>query len=124
MKNGRAPAAILCSLLLLYLVWAALHDICRADETDYTLEYSVLALAVFALAFIHRWVFRSLTDKGKLVWLSAAAAIVLLFDLAAISATFRPKYPNDAAVGTAFLAISLPLLGFVCYRTVRVASRG
>ncbi len=94
-----------------------------SSETDYTLEYGVLALAVPAFALVHRWVFPALTSKGKLTWLSAAAAIILLFDLAALSAKFQPKYPNDAAVGTAFLALSLPLLGWVCYRVARAGSR-
>ena len=39
---------ITVALVLLALDWAALHDIVKANEPDYTLEYGMLAFSVVA----------------------------------------------------------------------------
>ena len=41
---------ITVALVLLALDWAALHDIVKANEPDYTLEYGMLAFSVVAFA--------------------------------------------------------------------------
>jgi hypothetical protein len=105
-------------LVALFFVWGALHDISRGGESDYTLEYIALAIGAVALACIHRQALRILTPKRRRVWLWITIGVMALFDLAALSARLHPKYPNDAAVGTAFLAVTLPLLALVCYQAI------
>lgn len=116
MKKEHWPLFAGGATCMLYLVWAALHDISRADGSDYTLEYALLALSVPVFALIYRKAFRILTTRGKLAWLAATAGVLLLFDLSALSARLNPKYANDVVVGTTFLAAGLPLLGYVGYR--------
>ena len=70
------------------------------------------------LAFIHRQALRILAPKRRRVWLWSMIGVMALFDLAALSARLNPKYPNDRAVGTVFLAVTLPLLGLVCYQAI------
>ena len=118
MKDGNLRVLVAGALLPLYLVFAALHDISRADESDYTLEYICLALGAVGLAYIHRQALRTLTPKRRRMWLWAAIAVIALFDAAALSARLNPKYPNDAVVGTAFLAATLPLLGLLCFQAI------
>ena len=106
------------ALLALFFVWGALHDISRGDESDYTAEYIALAIGAVGLAFIHRQALRILAPKRRRVWLWVMIGVMALFDLAALSARLNPKYPNDQAVGTAFLAVTLPLLALVCYQAI------
>jgi hypothetical protein len=43
-------ACVAATLLLLALDWAAWHDILKANEPDYTLEYGMLAFSVVPFA--------------------------------------------------------------------------
>lgn len=118
MKDGTVWVLISGALLSLFLVYAALHDISRADESDYTLEYICLGLGAVGLVFVHRQALRTLAPKRRRVWLWAAIGVVALLDAAALSAHLNPKYPNDAVVGTLFLAATLPLLGLLCFQAI------
>ncbi len=106
------------ALLALFFVYAALHDISRADESDYTAEYIGLAVGAVGLVYIHRQALRILAPKRRRVWLWVTIGVMALFELAALNARLNPKYPNDRAVGTAFLAVTLPLLALVCYQAI------
>lgn len=118
MKDGTFGVLVSGALLALFFVYAALHDISRADESDYTFEYIALALGAAALIYIHRLALRKLAPKRRRVWLWAIIGVIALIDLAALNARLSPKYPNDRAVGTAVLAATLPLLGLVCFQAI------
>lgn len=124
MKNGTLGVLVLCALLALFLVYAALHGISRAGESDYTVEYIALAIGAVALAYIHSQAVRRLAPKRRRVWLWGMIGVMALFDLAALNARLNPKYPNDRAVGTAFLAVTLPLLGLVCFQAICPCCQG
>ncbi|MCE5309516.1 MAG: hypothetical protein LLG20_17880 [Acidobacteriales bacterium] len=106
------------ALIALYFIWAAGHDISRGDESNYTLEYIFLALGAAGLFFIHRQAMRILTFKARRAWLWITIGLIALSDVAALSTRLHPKYPNDAVVGTAFLAVTLPVLGLLCRRAI------
>jgi membrane protease YdiL (CAAX protease family) len=118
MKDGTLGVLVGGALLALFLVYAALHDISRAGESDYTAEYIGLAIGAVGLAYIHRQALRMLAPKRRRIWLWVMIGVMALFDLAALSASLNPKYPNDRAVGTAFLAVTLPLLGLACIQAI------
>jgi len=104
------------AVLMLYLIWAAGHDISRANSTDCTLEYSVLLLSVTALAVIWRKALQILGRRGRIAWLGATAAILVLYSLSALSASLNPKFGNDFIVGLVGLFVLFPLLGYVSHR--------
>jgi hypothetical protein len=118
MRDGREGFLVGGALLALFFVYAALHDISRAGESDYTAEYIGLAVGVVGLVYIHRQALRILAPKRRRVWLWVTIGVMALFELAALNARLYPKYPNDRAVGTAFLAVTLPLLALVCYQAI------
>ena len=118
MKNGTLGVLVPGALLALFFVYGALHDISRADQSDYTAEYAGLAVGAVALVYIHSQVLRMLAPKRRRIWLWVTFGVMALFDVAALSARLNPKYPNDRAVGTAFLAVTLPLLGLVCFQAI------
>jgi hypothetical protein len=118
MSDGRVGGLVGGALLAVFLVYGALHDISRADESDYAAEYAALAIGGAALAYIHHKALRILTPKARRAWLWVTIGVIVLFDLAALSVRLNPKYPNDAVVGTAFLAVTLPLLGLVCFQAI------
>jgi hypothetical protein len=120
---GYFPAITIGTVAVFYIVFAALHDISRADEIDYTLEYSFLALCVPAFVFLYRKAMRVLGDKGRIAWLTFAASMVLLFDLAAVSSVLHPKYGNDRSVGVSFLVVALPVAGLMMYHLARSFQR-
>jgi hypothetical protein len=122
MDDGRFVGSILSTLFVFFLVFAALHDISRADQTSYIAEYAALVISGAAFAFIYRKACQVLTFKSKLVWLALTGVLILLFDLAALEARLHPKYPNDWVVGSAFLAVTLPLLGLLGYQLIRHAA--
>lgn len=117
--SKQSLALILGAVVPLFLVWAALHDISRGDSDLF--EYAGLAIGVAVLAVIHRKASRILARREKLVWLAFSTAVLLLFDLSALSARVNPKYVNDVAAGSAFLFVSLPLLGYFGYHLVRTS---
>ncbi len=106
------------AVLSLYFVWAALHDIARGGESDYTLEYVFLALGVLALVFIHRMLLRMFTPNGRRVWRWVAIGVLLIVDAGALASRMNPKFPNDVVVGTAVLAATLPLLGLLVFQSI------
>ena len=124
MKDGALGVLVLCALVALFFVWGALHDISRGDESDYTLEYIALAIGAVGVAFIHRQALRILAPKRRRVWIWVTIGVIALFDLAALSARLNPKYPNDRAVATAFLAVTLPLLALVCSQAICPCCQG
>lgn len=52
--GGAAKGAVLAGAVTLFLVldWAALHDILKASESGYRLEYTVLAASVLFFGFV------------------------------------------------------------------------
>lgn len=120
MGDGRLIGLTLGAALVFFLVFGSLHDISQADETDYTLEYLVLVFSVPAFGWIYWKAFQILMPKGKAVWLAATGAVILLCDLSAVATLRHPKYANDPTVASSFLAATLPVLGLVCYRLIRV----
>jgi hypothetical protein len=118
MRDGREGFLVGGALLALFFVYAALHDISRAGESDYTAEYIGLAVGAVGLVYIHRQALRILAPKRRRVWFWVTIGVMALFELAALNARLYPKYPNDRAVGTAFLAVTLPLLALVCYQAI------
>jgi hypothetical protein len=118
MRDGREGFLVGGALLALFFVYAALHDISRAGESDYTAEYIGLAVGAVGLVYIHRQALRILAPKRRRVWLWVTIGVMALFELAALNARLNPKYPNDRAVGTTFLAVTLPLLALVCYQAI------
>jgi len=120
MGDGRLIGLTLGAALVFFLVFGSVHDISHADETDYTLEYLVLVFSVPAFGWIYWKAFRVLTPRGKTVWLAVTGAVILLCDLSAVAVLHHPKYANDPMVASSFLAATLPVLGLVCYRLIRV----
>lgn len=51
---GYLPAISIGTLIVFYLIWAALHDIAHASEPDYTLEYIALGLSIPAFGILYR----------------------------------------------------------------------
>ena len=117
---GFLPVIGVGTLLVFYLVWAALHDIARG-ERDPRFEYGVLAVSVPAFALLYRMALRLLRPQAKTAWLGGTGVLVLLFDLAALSARLRPRYPLDPMLGSLFLAVGLPLLVLISHHLVREA---
>ncbi len=97
---------------------AALHDISRAGQDNYALEYAFLAAGAVGWAFFNWRAMRILEPRMRRLWLWATMAVLVLLGAAALAARLRPRHPNDAAVGTAVLAVTLPLLGLVCYQLI------
>jgi hypothetical protein len=100
------------TLLVLYLVWAAFHDIAHG-ERDLTAEYTVLVLCVIAFAFLYRLTMSRLPVKARMVWLTGTGLLVLLFDVGAVNACLRPKYALDPLLGAIFLIAGVPVLGVI-----------
>jgi|GEM_PF-6376959 hypothetical protein len=118
MRDGRVGFLVGGALLALCCVWAALRDISRGDESNYTLEYIFLALGAAGLFYIHRQAMRILAFRARRAWRWTAIGLLALFDVAAVSVRLYPKYPNDVVVATAFLAVTLPVLGLLCRRAI------
>ncbi len=118
MRDRRGGFLIGGALIAMYCIWAAGHDISRGDESNYTLEYIVLALGAAGLFYIHRQAMRILAFKARRAWLWITIGLIALSDVAAVSVRLHPKYPNDAIVATAFLAVTLPVLGLLCRRAI------
>ena len=116
--SGSAAFLACGALGALGLILAALHDISRAGQNGYVLEYAFLATGAVGWALFHWRAMRILEPKARRLWLWATMAVLALLDSAALAARLRPRYPNDAAVGTAVLAATLPLLGLVCYQLI------
>ncbi len=123
MYTSRLTLLRAAAILTWALVWAALHDISRSAASDLTLEYAVLAISVPVFALVYGLAFRMLDSRGKTAWLGVTLGVLIVFDLSAASARFRPQYPNDFAVGSAFLAASLPVLAILSYRLLRMTQR-
>lgn len=120
MGDGRLIGLTLSAALVFFLVFGSLHDISHAEETDYTLEYLVLVFSVPAFGWIYWKAFQILTPRGKMAWLGVTGAVILLCDLSAVGTLRHPKYANDSIVASTFLAATLPVLGLVCYRLIRL----
>jgi hypothetical protein len=102
------------TLVVFYVIWAAMHDIAHG-AVDPTFEYAALALSVLAFAFLYRKALLILTPKFKVGWLTGVGLLMILFDVGALSANLRPKYPKDPILGALFLTASLPVLGLIIY---------
>ena len=113
------PAIAFGTLILFYLVWAALHDIAHGDEG--TVESIVLAISVPAFALLYRQALRVLTSKAKVAWLIGTGLLISLFNAGAVSSMLHPKYAKDPMLASAFLAAGLPVLGLIGYHLVREA---
>lgn len=110
MRDGRLILFILGALGLAYAMFSALHDISTGRQDSYWFESAFLAVSLPAAALLHWRATRTLPDRERLLWLLTASGLLMLFCVAAVSASVRPKHANDAAVGTAFLVIGIPLL--------------
>lgn len=109
-------------LFVFYLVWAAMHDIAHG-ERDTTLEYVALIISLPVFAFLYRVALLHLRPKARAVWLGGTGLLILLFDLAAINATFHPKYAPDPMLASLFLMGGVPVLGLIGYHLVRETFR-
>ena len=116
---GFLPAITSGTLLLFYLVWAAMHDIAHGDEG--TIEWSVLAICALAFAGLYRQALSVLTSKAKVAWLIGTGLLFSLFSAAAAAAILRPKYDKDPMLAATFLTIGLPVLALIGYHLVREA---
>jgi hypothetical protein len=105
------------TLILFYLVWAAMHDLAHGDEG--ALEWSVLAVCALAFPFLYWLVLRILTGTARLVWLIGTGVLVALFSIGAISSMLHPKYAKDPMLGATFLTAALPALGAIAYHFLR-----
>ncbi len=122
MRDGRLILLILGALGIAYAVFGALHDIAWGRQDSFRAEYAFLIFSLPAAALLHWHAVRTLTTRERLVWLLTATALLALFCLAAANASIRPKHINDAAVGSAFLVIGIPLLTVVGRQLLRAAS--
>ncbi|MBN9662802.1 MAG: hypothetical protein J0H49_31680 [Acidobacteria bacterium] len=109
MRDGRLVLFLLSALGLAYAVFGALHDISTGHQDSYWFESAFLAVSLPAAVLLHWRASRTLPSRGRLVWLLTASGLLMLFCMAAVSASVRPKHTNDGAVGTAFLMIGIPL---------------
>lgn len=105
------------TLILFYLVWAAMHDIAHGDQG--TLEWTFLALSLPAFALLYRQALRLLPSKAKAVWLTVTGIVISLFVVGSGNSLLQPKYPKDPMLATVFLAAGLPALGLITYHLIR-----
>jgi hypothetical protein len=103
------------TLILYFLVWAALHDIAR-QESGSTLEWIVLAMCVPAFALVYRVALSRLVPGERTLWLLGVTVLTALASLGAGSSLLRPKYPGDPLAATVFLAAGAPLLAVLVGR--------
>lgn len=122
MRNDRAGSLLAIAagtLLIFFLVWAAMHDIAHANELNYSLEYVVLLFCPFAFGALYAMGLRVLRHGARVTWLTGTALLLALYNLGAASALLRPKYPLDPILGTAFLIAGVPLLALTGYHLLR-----
>jgi drug/metabolite transporter (DMT)-like permease len=100
--------------ILLYVIWAALHDIARGDSD--IVEFTAVAIAVPALFALSAAALRHMAPRGRRRWLIAAAGLLALFVAAGLSSALAPKYPNDVPVALAVLAVALPSIAYTAWR--------
>ena len=62
---GFLPAIAVGTLFVFYVVWAAMHDIAHANESECILESMLLAISIPAFAFLYRKALLLLTPKAK-----------------------------------------------------------
>ncbi|MGJ5815335.1 hypothetical protein [Paludibaculum fermentans] len=122
MRDGRLILFILGALGITYAVFGALHDIAWGREDSYWLEYAFLVFSLPAAVLLHWHAVRSLPARERLTWLLTAAGLLTLSCLAAVNASVRPKHALDAAMGTGFLMIGIPLLAVVGRQLVHALS--
>jgi len=119
---GLLPAITVGTLLVLYLVWGAMHDLAHG-ESDLTFEYAALALSVPAFAFLYRGALLRLSSKAKLAWLGGAGLVLLLLNAGAVNARLHPKYALDPMLASVFLAAGVPVLVLIGYHITRETIR-
>jgi hypothetical protein len=105
------------TVILFYLVWAAMHDLAHGDEG--TLEWSVLAVYAMAFPALYWLVLRILTRIARMAWLIGAGLLFALFSVGAASSLLHPKYPKDPMLGMTFLLAAAPALGMIGYHFLR-----
>jgi hypothetical protein len=118
---GFLPAIGVSTLVVFYLIWAAMHDI--AHDGGGAPEYVALAVSPLAFAYLFRQALRVLTTRERVVWLAGAGLLISLFATAAVSALVNPKYPSDPILGAGFLAAGGPALLLIASLLVREARR-
>jgi len=111
------PIFAFFTLILFYLVWAAMHDLAHGDEG--TFEWTVLAVCAAAFPLLYRQGLRILTGSARLAWLAFTGFLVTVFSLGATSSILRPKYPKDPMLGMTFLSAGVPILGTIGYHLLR-----
>lgn len=116
---GFLPAIAVGTLVVFYFIWAALHDIAHANDSNLTLEYAVLALSVPGFGFLYRKAMALLDRKEKIAWLSGTGLVIALFSLGAINANLYPKYELDSLLGTLFLGAAVPVVALLAFHLVR-----
>ena len=117
---GFLPSIAFGTLVVFYLVWAAMHDIAHADEgVDYTLEYMLLAMSIPAFAFLYRQALRVLKSKSRVAWLIGTGLLITLFNVGSVGSMLHPKYAKDPMLASAFLTAGVPVLGVIGYHLVR-----
>ena len=116
---GLLPFFAFATLILLYFVWACMHDIAHGDEG--TAEWTVLAICAMAFVLVFWAALRFLGPAAKVAWLIGAGLLIGLFSAGAVSSMFHPKYAKDPMLASTFLAAGLPALGLIGYQLVREA---
>lgn len=110
------------TLAVFYVFWAAMHDI--AHGHGLTLEYTALGVGLVVLLLLYCGAEVFLAAREKALWLAGTGLLVLLFDVAAVNATFHPKYPSDPAIAAGVLLAGIPLLVLLTTRMRATRARG
>ena len=87
-------------------------------------ERAALIAAAISLVLLYRQALRHLALRERILWLGGTGAMVLLFDLAALSARLHPVNRNDPAISSFVLLAGLPLLALFCRRIYRLTRSG
>jgi hypothetical protein len=111
--DGRLVGLAVASLIAAWCIWAALHDIAQQLSSSYVVESVALAVTVPSLLLLTYSALRLLGKKGRTVWLMVFAGWVLLLDAAAWNSIATGWTRTGAALESAVIAGSIPILVLV-----------
>ncbi len=110
MDFTKLPIFSVATLLVFYLIAAAMHDIAHG-ESDLTFEYCALVVCAVALTLLYRAALK-LPERQRSLWLAGTGLLVLLFVSGAVNVFLRPvpMYRADPALAAGVLLTGIPLL--------------